>query len=235
MKRDIVRFYAHVGPSMATHLPNRPLTLTRYPNAIHGQSFYQKRWENAVHEFAEMVRLFSSTNEGDGGYLMVNNLPTLLWLAQLANIEFHPWLSRTVLEPDGQHPSAVTIGSIEAIESSVLNYPDFLCFDLDPYIYSSSEAKDAELEFNRRAFDKGVEMAKASKEVLDSLSLSSFIKTSGKTGLHIYVPILRRYPFTVTRKACEVIERHLMQMHPQELTMEWSVNKRTGKGFLDHK
>jgi bifunctional non-homologous end joining protein LigD len=65
-------------------------------------------------------------------------------------------------------------------------------------------------------------------------SLSSFIKTSGKTGLHIYVPVLRRYDFKSTRKTCELIGRFLMERKPRDVTMEWSIEKRAGKIFLDH-
>ena len=70
--------------------------------------------------------------------------------------------------------------------------------------------------------------------MLDQLSLSSFMKTSGKTGLHIYVPVLRQYNYKITRKTCETIGRFLMQSRPKEMTMEWTVSKRTGKIFLDH-
>ena len=121
-----------------------------------------------------------------------------------------------------------------AIDGSVLNYPDMIVFDLDPYIYSGDEKAGDEPELNRRAFYKGVEVARALREVLDQLSLSSFLKTSGRTGLHIYVPILRQYDYAVTRKTCEVIGRHLMQQRRGDVTMEWTVSKRSGKIFLDH-
>ena len=165
---------------------------------------------------------------------MVNNLPTLIWLAQLADLEMHPWLSRTAREPDARHLTASFAGSEEALEGSALNYPDFIVFDLDPYIYSGKEKTGDEPELNRRAFAKTVEVARALKEVLDELHLSSFLKTSGKTGLHIYVPVLRQYDFGVARKSCELIGRFLMAQRPREITMEWTVSKRSGKVFLDH-
>ena len=120
------------------------------------------------------------------------------------------------------------------MEASVLNYPDFIVFDLDPYIYSGKEKAGDEPELNRRAFAKAGEVARTLKEILDQLSLSSFLKTSGKTGLHIYVPVLRQYNYTITRKTCELVGRFLMQQRPMDVTMEWSVSKRSGKIFLDH-
>ena len=233
-KRDMIRYYIRLAHVLLPHLRDRPLTLTRYPDGISGESFYQKHWEHRLPEFVETVRLFSSHNEGDQEYLMANNLPTLIWLAQIANIELHPWLSRTVLQPDAEELGGTFTGSKKAIEGSVLNYPDFIVFDLDPYVYSGKEKPNEEPELNRRAFSKVTEVALALKDILDQLSLSSFLKTSGKTGLHIYVPVLRQYNYTVTRKACDIIGRFLMQHRPNDVTMEWTVSKRRGKIFFDH-
>ena len=233
-KGDMLRYYAQVAPYLLPHLRDRPLTMTRYPNGIDGGSFYQKRWEHDLPPFAETVRLFSTAAEGDVDYLVVNNLATLVWLAQLADLELHAWLSRTDIEPDAVHLRESFTGSKDELRQSVLNYPDFIVFDLDPYIYSGEEKAGDEPELNRRAFAKGAEVALSLKDLLDQLSLSSFLKTSGKTGLHIYVPILREYDYAVTRKACELIGRFLLRQRPRDLTMEWSVSKRAGKIFLDH-
>ena len=70
--------------------------------------------------------------------------------------------------------------------------------------------------------------------MLDQLSLSSFVKTSGRTGLHIYVPIVRQYDYRAVRKVCETIGGFLLRQRPRDVTMEWSVEKRTGKVFFDH-
>ncbi len=233
-KGEMLAYYARVAPYLLPHLRDRPLTLTRYPNGIDGQSFYQKRWEYDLPPFAETVRLFSSAAEGDVDYLVVNNLPTLLWLAQLADLELHPWLSRTTVEPDAARLTESFTGSKEELRESVLNYPDFIVFDLDPYIYSGEEKAGDEPELNRRAFAKGAEVALALKDLLDQLSLSSFLKTSGKTGLHVYVPIVREYDYGVTRKTCELIGKFLLRQRPLDVTMEWSVSKRSGKIFLDY-
>ena len=233
-KRDMIRYYVRLAHVLLPHLRDRPLTLTRYPNGIDGKSFYQKHWEHKLPEFVETVQLFSSHNEGDQEYIMANNMPTLIWLAQLANIELHPWLSRTVLQPDALELGTTFTGSKATIEGSVLNYPDFIVFDLDPYIYSGKEKPKEEPELNRRAFTKVTEVAWALKDILDQLSLSSFLKTSGKTGLHIYVPVVRQYDYAVVRKTCEVIGRFLMQNRPNDVTMEWSVSKRGAKIFFDH-
>jgi bifunctional non-homologous end joining protein LigD len=233
-KRDLLVYLARVSPFLIPHMSDRPITLTRYPDGISGPHFYQKHWEHKLPKFVETVSLYSEHNDEDGEYLMCNNLPTLLWLGQLADIELHTWYSRVNAEPDGQHLPETYAGSEEKIDASRLNYPDFMVFDLDPYIYSGKESKGAEPELNRKAFLKTCDVAFWVKDVLDSLSLSSFIKTTGKTGLHIYVPILRQFDYDAVRSACETIGRFVLQAHPKDVTMEWSVPKRAGKIFFDH-
>ncbi len=233
-KRDLLIYYAKVSQYLLPHLLDRPLTLSRYPNGIDGGMFYQKHWEHKLPPFVEIVRLYSEHNKDDQEYLACNNLQTLLWLAQLADIELHPWTSRTNPEPDAHELSIEFTGSEEAIDESVLNYPDFLLFDIDPYIYSGKEAKGAEPEYNKRAFDKGREAAFWVKELLDSLSLQSFIKTSGKTGLHIYVPILRHFTYDEVRSAAATVCNFVLRAHPEDITTQWAVTKRTGKIFMDY-
>jgi bifunctional non-homologous end joining protein LigD len=116
----------------------------------------------------------------------------------------------------------------------VLNDPDYLVFDLDPYIYSGKEARGAEPELNRKAFEKGKEVAFWLRELLQSMGLDAIVKTSGKTGLHVFVPIARTITFDEARQVCEMVGRHLMRQHPKDITMEWKTEKRTGKIFIDH-
>ena len=121
-KGDMVRYYAAIAPLLLPHLVDRPMTLTRYPNGIDGGSFYQKHVEDPP-PFVNTIEVFSSHNEGDRSYITVDNLATLVWLAQLADIELHPWSSRIIGEPDASQLPTVFHGSREILESSVLNYP----------------------------------------------------------------------------------------------------------------
>jgi bifunctional non-homologous end joining protein LigD len=66
------------------------------------------------------------------------------------------------------------------------------------------------------------------------MSLTPIVKTSGKTGLHVFVPIRRTIDFDAAREISEIVGRHLMRQHPKDITMEWSVPKRTGKIFMDY-
>ena len=116
----------------------------------------------------------------------------------------------------------------------MLNYPDYVLFDIDPYIYSGKEAKGAEPELNTVAFEKGKEVAFWLRELLQGMSLEPIVKTSGKTGLHVFVPIRRTLDFDAARHVSELVGRHLVRQHPRDVTVEWSVPKRTGKIFMDY-
>ena len=233
-KRDLLRYLARVSRFMLPHLADRPLTMIRMPEGIDGERFFQKHWDQARPEFVRTVRVFSGSKGEKHDYLLCNDLPTLLWLAQSGTLEFHVWHSRCVPGPDA--PSAATdfARSLEAMERSVLNDPDYLVFDIDPYIYSGKEPKGAEPELNTKAFEKGKEVAFWLRELLLSMTLKSIVKTSGKTGLHVFVPIERTLDFDAARRTCEMVGRHLLRQHPRDITMDWSVEKRTGKIFIDY-
>jgi bifunctional non-homologous end joining protein LigD len=66
------------------------------------------------------------------------------------------------------------------------------------------------------------------------MSLQAIVKTSGKTGLHVFVPIERTVTFDEARHICETVGRHVMREHPKDITMEWAIEKRTGKIFIDY-
>ncbi|MGQ0752422.1 MAG: non-homologous end-joining DNA ligase [Betaproteobacteria bacterium] len=233
-KRDLLRYLAQVSPYMLTHLADRPLTMIRMPEGIHGQRFFQKHWRERRPDFAETVTVFSGSKDERQDYLLCNNLPTLLWLAQSGTLEFHIWHSRARPGPDSPVVSTDYSSSLAALESSILNYPDYVVFDIDPYIYSGKEKRGAEPELNTRAFEKGKEVAFWLRELLESMALEPIVKTSGKTGLHVFVPICRTLDFDAVRHVSEVIGRHLLRQHPKDITMEWSVPKRTGKIFMDY-
>jgi len=219
---------------MLPHLEDRPLTMIRMPEGIAGERFFQKHWSQPLPEFVESVTVFSEHKDERHRYLLANNLPTLLWLGQVGTLEFHVWHSRAQLEPDAMGASTDYASSLAALEASILNYPDYLVFDIDPYIYSGKEPQGAEPELNRRGFAVGKRVAFWLRALLREMSLEAVVKTSGKTGLHVFVPIVRTVTFDEARHICETVGRHLMRAHPREITMEWAVEKRTGKIFIDY-
>jgi bifunctional non-homologous end joining protein LigD len=233
-KRDLLRYFAQVSPFILPHLADRPLTMIRMPDGISGQRFFQKHWEQERPAFVETITVFSGHKDERHEYLLCNNLPTLLWLAQSGTLEFHVWHSRAKPGADTNVKSTDYATSLATLEASVLNYPDYVLFDIDPYIYSGKEAPGGEPELNTVAFQKGKEVAFWLRELLLSMSLEPIVKTSGKTGLHVFVPIRRTIDFDAARHVSELVGRHLMRLHPKDITLEWSVPKRTGKIFMDY-
>lgn len=232
-KRDLLRYMTRVSPWLLPHLAGRPLFVTRYPDGVAGKSFYQKHWKDPP-GFARNISIYSSHTEGDGDYLICENLATLLWLSQMAGLELHPWFSRIDPSPDARGRSRKFSGSEATLDKSVLNFPDFVVFDLDPYEYSGREGKGEEPELHRRAFKRTRELALRLRELLAGLGLETFVKTSGRTGLHLYLPILRKFDYDAARGIAETIGRYALQQWPDEVTLEWSVERRTGKIFFDY-
>lgn len=233
-KRDLIRYLAGVSRFMLPHLRDRPLTMIRMPEGINGERFFQKHSEQRLPDFVETVNVFSEHKGEKHDYVLANNLPTLLWLGQMGTLEFHVWHSRASVDADAAVKGTDYDSSVAALESSVLNYPDYVVFDIDPYIYSGKEAKGAEPELNKQGFAGGRKVAFWLRALLKQMSLEAVVKTSGKTGLHVFVPIERTVTFDGARQICEMVGRHVMKEHPKEVTMEWAVVKRTGKIFLDY-
>jgi bifunctional non-homologous end joining protein LigD len=95
-----------------------------------------------------------------------------------------------------------------------LERPDFVLFDLDP-------SPDV-------GFPETVQVALLVKEILDTLELESFCKTSGSDGIHVLLPIERRSTYEDTRQFAEIVAGALARAHRGLVTTEWSKAKRRG-------
>lgn len=232
-KRDLLIYLARVSPYLLPHLDGRPVFVTRFPHGVEGPSFYQKVWPDPP-PFVRTVSIWSSDNDAARDYLLVQNLPTLLWLGQQAALELHVWFSRVAAKPDGRRLGARFGTSESDLEESRLNYPDFLVVDLDAYAYSGRETAGAEPELHRRGFNRVRDVAFEVRRVADALRLEAFVKTSGRTGLHLYLPIIRRFTFTDVRGMAEMIGQFLLALRPKDVTLAWAVRERRGKVFVDY-
>jgi bifunctional non-homologous end joining protein LigD len=150
-------------------------------------------------------------------------------------LEIHVWHSRVRGGADAPGASGETSDSTRAVVASVVERPDYLLFDLDPYIYAGAEAPGAEPMPSADAFRRAREAAFWLEDVLDAMSIRAFVKTSGKTGLHVLAPIVRTLRYDAVREVARVISEHLLRAHPKALTTEWDTARRRGKIFLDHK
>jgi len=103
-KGDLIAYYARVAPAVLPHLRDRPLTLKRYPNGVDAPYFYEKQSPSHRPEWVQTARI------GSIDYTLAQDRPTLIWLANLADIELHTSLA----------PAATP------------QRPTMLVFDLDP-------------------------------------------------------------------------------------------------------
>ncbi len=233
-KRDYLIYLAKVSDFIIPHIQDRLLTLVRFPNGINAGQFYQKHWERKLPSFVKTATIFTEHENRDQEFLVCNNLATLLWLGQIANLEIHTTHTRITGGDDAAKLPVKMSGSLEKLEQSIANYPDFMVLDLDPYLYSGRELKGAEPELHKEGFEQCREVAFKLKEHLDKLKLQAFVKTSGKTGLHIFIPIVRNVEYDTIREMSGLICRQVLHEMPDDTTMDWAVKKRKGKVFLDH-
>jgi bifunctional non-homologous end joining protein LigD len=103
-KGEVIDYYTRIAPALLPHLRDRPLTLKRYPNGVEGGHFYEKNCPSHAPEWVRKERVDKID------YCVCDNLATLVWLANLADLELHPSLS---LVDD-------------------INRPTVMAFDLDP-------------------------------------------------------------------------------------------------------
>jgi bifunctional non-homologous end joining protein LigD len=107
-KGDLLRYYRAVAPWLLPHLIDRPLVLTRYPDGIHGKSFFQHNAPGAKSAWLRTVRIEMSKRPRD--YFLADDLESLLYLVNLGTIPLHLWPSRV----------------------KDLDRPDWCCIDVDP-------------------------------------------------------------------------------------------------------
>jgi bifunctional non-homologous end joining protein LigD len=109
-KGQLIDYYARIAPVLLPHLKDRPLTLKRYPNGVTGMHFYEKNCPEHRPDFVQVAPIWSPGNNKWMNYCLAQDIPTLVWAANLADIELHTSLSK----------------------SDEMQRPTFIVFDLDP-------------------------------------------------------------------------------------------------------
>lgn len=109
-KGEVIDYYIRVAPVLLPHLKNRALTLKRYPNGVEEPFFDEKRCPPFRPPWVKTAPIWSEGHQQNIDYCLVNELPTLVWAANLADLELHTSLALW------KHP----------------NRPTVMVFDLDP-------------------------------------------------------------------------------------------------------
>jgi len=103
-KGQVIDYYTAIGPTLVRHTAGRPLTLKRYPDGVDGKYFYEKRCPTHRPSWVATAPVWSGRSAGEIDYCLANDLPTLVWAANLASIELHTSLS---MAADLDCPTAV--------------------------------------------------------------------------------------------------------------------------------
>ncbi len=92
-KGQVIDYYARIAPVLVPHLKDHPLTLKRYPGGVNDEFFFEKNATKHRPDWVKTAPVWSEGNQRTLNYLLANDLPTLVWIANLAGIELHPSLS----------------------------------------------------------------------------------------------------------------------------------------------
>jgi bifunctional non-homologous end joining protein LigD len=92
-KGQVIDYYARIAPVLLPHLAGRPLTLKRYPEGVDKEYFFEKNATKHRPDWVKTAPIWSEGNQRNVNYILANDLPTLIWIANLAAIELHPSLS----------------------------------------------------------------------------------------------------------------------------------------------
>ncbi len=109
-KGQVVDFYVRIAPVLVPHLTGRPLTMKRYPEGVDHEYFFEKNAPMHRPDWVKTAPIWSESNHRTIHFILADDLPTLVWIANLASIELHPSLSL----------------------ASAIATPTMIVFDLDP-------------------------------------------------------------------------------------------------------
>ena len=196
---------------MLPHLAGRAVTLVRFPDGAHRPGFFEKNCPDHRPEWVATAPFLARSNGDVVHHCLVEDLPTLIWLANLAALELHAPMARAA---DPEHPTTIV-------------------FDLDPGAPAAMRESAA--------------MAIRLRDLLDDLGLVAIPKSSGKKGIHVYLPL--NPPATTgggrrsskTERATQqdaqdfarAIAEVLARRHPDEVVTTQKKELRVGKVLVD--
>src|SRR5438094_6054326 len=93
-KGQVIDYYIRIAPVLLPHLKDRPLTMKRYPDGVEGEFFYEKNCPTHRPKWVKTAKVWSESNNRMMNYCLAQDLPTLVWAANLADLELHTSLAR---------------------------------------------------------------------------------------------------------------------------------------------
>jgi bifunctional non-homologous end joining protein LigD len=207
-KGEVLDYYTRIAPYLIPHVANRPLTFKRYPDGVDGKFFFEKNAPSHTPDWVPRITLpspGSTKNRSTISYAVMNDLPTAVWAANLAALEFHVPMWQVNLRA--------------RTDANKTRNPDLMVFDLDP----GPPATIVEC----------CEVAKHVRAVLDDDGLASYPKTSGSKGLQLYVPLDASKPWDDVHAYARELAQRLEKEHPDLVVWNMKKEVRTGKVLVD--
>jgi bifunctional non-homologous end joining protein LigD len=207
-KGEVLDYYTRIAPYLVPHVADRPLTFKRYPDGVEGKFFFEKNAPSHTPDWVPRVTLpspGSTKNRSTINYAVMNELPTLVWAANLAALEFHVPMWHVNLRA--------------RTDANKTRNPDLMVLDLDP----GPPATIVEC----------CEAAKHVRAVLDDDGLTSYPKTSGSKGLQLYVPLDSNKPWEDVHTYARELAQRLEKDQPDLIVWNMKKELRTGKVLVD--
>ncbi len=205
-KSDIFDYYTRIAEVMIPHIAGRPATRKRWPNGVDEESFFEKQLAASAPDW--LPRASVTHRSGTTTYPIIDSVDGLAWIAQQAALEVHVPQWRFVAEWTRSRAEELKPGPATR-----------LVFDLDP----GEGVTMAQL----------AEVARAVRELITAIGLTTYPLTSGSKGLHLYTPLQE----PVSSKGATVLAKRVAQQlektMPALVTSTMTKSLRAGKIFLD--
>jgi bifunctional non-homologous end joining protein LigD len=201
-KGEVINYYVRVAPFMLPHLAGRACTMVRYPDGVNNKSFFSKNLPTHAPPWMQRV------TRNDVSYGVVNELGSLVWMANMAALELHVPLHRDTAGPHGDPPASTN--------------PDRIVFDLDPGPDTS--------------ITECATVAMLVRQLLEPLGLEFRAKTSGSKGMQLYAMAPEGMPYRGEGGSAEFAKRvaeGLEASNPSLVVSRMTKELRKGKVLID--
>lgn len=212
-KGKLLVYYSEMAEILLPYLKDRPQSLNLKLTHAGAPRTFIKDMENrqpaCAAIFTDKRRIKKAGKREQIDYLVCNNKATLMYMVDTGCVDINPWASLM------QNPQ----------------YPTYISFDLDPTIPEKLKGKKLE-KAEQDGFEQAIQVALACKKVFDKKKLNSYVKTSGKTGIHIYVPCVG-FKFEEARSVANVLARQVHALVPEISTLVFRKELRENNVYID--
>jgi bifunctional non-homologous end joining protein LigD len=200
-KAQVIEYYIRVSEYLLPHFHNRPVTLKRYPSGIHGQFFYKKDEPSFAPDWIETFPVPRRAGGPDICYILINDLSTLVWCANAASLELHPFLHCV----------------------PALDQPTSVVFDLDP-----GEGADlltcAEIAFLLKDVLAGLGLESWPK-VSGSKGLQVYVPLNSGAKYAVTQPFARALAELLAKKHADLVVAEMAKVkRANKVFIDWSQN-----------